>query len=102
MSLIVLFFIAGFLMEALICVYHRSREHNHFFIAASLSGVISLIGILVISKIIALLHTAATSSIFYVFIFAFGKTMGNYMTLRWWHRKMQKRKNYTIPSSDST
>lgn len=86
------FFTAGFIMESCICFYHRSRENNKLGQAAVLSCFISLIGILVISRIVGTIFTSPLGywALSYAFIFAIGKGTGTYLSLKWWEKLYKK------------
>lgn len=83
-----LFFIAGFFLESLVCVYHRSREYNRFVLAAVFSATITSVGILVSSRIVfSVIGTPlGLWSLFYIFFFAFGKGIGTYTSLNLWEK----------------
>ena len=84
----ILFLTAGFCMESFICFYHRSRENNKFLQASVLSGIISLIGILVVSRIVFSVMSGPLGhlALIYVFLFACGKGTGTYASLTLWDK----------------
>jgi hypothetical protein len=83
-----IFFAAGFIMESCICFYHRSRENNKLIQTAILSCVISLIGILVISRIVGSIYSSPLGywALSYALIFALGKGSGTYLSLICWDK----------------
>jgi hypothetical protein len=87
------FLIAGFCMESCICFYHRSRENNKFLQASLLSGVISLIGILVVSRVVFSVVAGPLGhlALIYVPLFAFGKGAGTYASLTLWDKLYPKK-----------
>jgi len=83
-----LFIIAGFILESCVCVYHRARENNRIMLSAVTGGIITCIGILVISRIVYSVISGPLGhlSLIYVFIFALGKGIGTYTSLTMWDR----------------
>jgi hypothetical protein len=83
-----LFMLAGFVMESLVCFYHRSREYNRIFQTALFSTAITMLGVLAVSRIVFSVINSPIGhwSLVYVFFFALGKGFGTYASLTLWDK----------------
>lgn len=82
------YLLAGFLSEACICFYHRARENNRFILSSVLCSIITIISIMVMSRITYSVITSPSGhfALIYVFIFALGKGLGTFISLTVWDR----------------
>ena len=95
----VLFFIAGFIMEAMVSFYHKSRENNQILICSIYSTLITIITVLVSTRIVFSVTNSPLGhwSLIYVVIFAIGKGIGTYLGLHIWDWMHQKPKSPVPP-----
>jgi len=82
----IIFLVAGFIQESLFCFYHRAREDNRILISSALSGITTIITLLVISKIIYQMSNTGFWFLGYVVVFAVGKCIGTYTSLTLWNK----------------
>lgn len=85
---ILLFLIAGFISEILICFYHRSRETNKIWQASFYSALITAIMTMVSTRIVFSVTASSLGhwSLLFIGFFAIGKGMGTYTGLKLWDR----------------
>lgn len=90
-----LFMITGFVLESCVCIYHRARENDRVVLSSAFSFLITCIGLLVISKIIYSIVNSPMGilSLIYVVMYALGKGIGTYTSLKLWDKQYPKKKH---------
>ena len=85
-------FTAGFIQDALVASWHRSANTYRIKSTATLSFVLTCLGLIIITDIIKKLLDPSFGSITYLFIvvYALGKSAGAYISLKYWHKYENK------------
>lgn len=85
---LLLFFLAGFIQEIFLTSYHRAIATNRIIVASILTSLIAILSLLVVTEVTRKIFDPSMGfySLMFVFIFAGGKGLGAYLSLKRWQK----------------
>jgi len=85
-STYILILLAGLVQEILITSYHREFQRNHRCAVILLTFFITILSLMVMTEVIRHVLDPALGllSLLLITIFAAGKGLGAYLSMRWW------------------